>query len=103
MNFLRWLGFSFVSPSNMFIHWGCWNEASTNKRIRKGYRMILHAAVWIIWRVRNDHVFNNSICEVEEIVEAIKVLLWRWTLSRLKVPACLFYEWCWNPKECLMQ
>lgn len=45
-------------------------------------------------------IFNNTICEMEELVEAIKVLSWRWTLSSLNLPACLFYEWSWNPKGC---
>jgi hypothetical protein len=53
--------------------------------------------------VRNDRIFNDAICGVEEVVEAVKVLSWRWSLSRLKAPACLFYEWCWNPKACRLR
>lgn len=68
----------------------CWNGAVTNKKVRKGYQLIFHAAVWSIWRVRNDRIFNNVICGVAELVEAIKVLLWRCMLSRLNVPASLF-------------
>ncbi|KEH28645.1 haloacid dehalogenase-like hydrolase [Medicago truncatula] len=45
---------------------------------------------WSIWRVRNDRIFNNVICGAAELVEAIKVLLWRCMLSRLNVPASLF-------------
>lgn len=51
---------------------------------------------------RNDRIFNNSIGEVEEVVEDVKVLLWRWCLSWLQGPACLFYECHWNPKACLL-
>jgi hypothetical protein len=98
-----WLGFNFLSPPNLFIHWECRNGNSTNKRIRNGFRLIWHAAVWCIWRARNDRIFKNIICNVEEMVEAIEVLSWRWTLTRVKAPACLFYEWCWNPKECLLR
>lgn len=29
--------------------------------------------------------FNNSIKEVDNLVEKIKVLLWHWSLSRLKI------------------
>jgi len=100
---MRWLGFSFLPQPNLFRHWICWSVAASNNRLRKGYRMIWHAAVWSIWRARNDRIFNYTIAEVEEIVEAVKVLSWRWTLSHLKVSACLFYEWCWNPKECLLR
>jgi len=31
-----WLGFSFLSPPNLFIYWECWNGSTTNKRIRNG-------------------------------------------------------------------
>lgn len=33
---------------------------------------------------------------MDELVEAIKVLAWRWVLNRLNLPACMFYEWIWN-------
>ena len=36
-----------------------------------------------------------------ELVEDIKVLSWRWCLTRLKILSCLFYEWSWNPRKCL--
>lgn len=47
-----------------------------------------HAAIWIIWKARNDRIFNNITKEVEDLVEEIKVLL-----RRMKIPACMFYEW----------
>jgi hypothetical protein len=43
-----WLGFNFLSPPNPFIHWECWHGNSSNKKIRNGYRLIWHAAVWSI-------------------------------------------------------
>lgn len=30
------------------------------------------------------------------------MLSWRWCLTRLKIASCLYYEWCWNPKWCLL-
>jgi len=88
-------------PLNMFVLWEDWNVAAGNNRIRNGFRLIWHAVVWNLWKVRNDRIFKNVVCGVEDTVEAVKVVSWRWFLSRLKVTACLFYEWCWNPKACL--
>lgn len=31
-----------------------------NKKIRKGISIVWLAYVWVLWRVRNDRVFNNS-------------------------------------------
>ena len=32
-----------------------------NKKIRKGLRMIWQAAIWLIWKARNDFVFNGGV------------------------------------------
>lgn len=29
------------------------------------------------------------------------MLSWRWVLSSMHIPACLFFEWCWKPQLCL--
>ncbi|AES95585.1 hypothetical protein MtrunA17_Chr5g0409511 [Medicago truncatula] len=39
----------------------------------------------------------------DELVEEVKVLSWRWVLGRFNVPACMYYEWCWCPCECLLR
>jgi hypothetical protein len=96
-----WLGLLFLTPPNLFVMWDCWDGAFSHKKIRKGVGMIWHAVVWSIWRARNDIIFNNLTRDVEEVVEEIKVMSWRWGLSRLETTACLFYEWQWNPIECL--
>lgn len=74
---LSLLDFNFVPPPNLFVHWECWIGAENNKKVRQGYRLIWHAAVWSIWRMRNDRIFNNVIRGMEELAEAIKVLSWR--------------------------
>lgn len=79
-------------PINLFLLWEDWNVAAGSNKIRKGFRLIWHAVVWNLWRVRNDRIFKNAVYRVEDTVEAVKVMSWRWFLSRLKVPACLFYE-----------
>lgn len=47
--------------------------------------------------MRIDRIFNEKVCGVDEMVEQVKVILWHWSLSRLKIATCLFYEWNWNP------
>jgi len=95
---MEWVEFNFLIPPNLFILWECWNGAILNKKLRRGVRLIWHAAIWSIWKARNDRIFNNVDIDVEELLESIKVLSWRWCLGRLNLPACLFYEWNWNPK-----
>lgn len=101
LELFRWIDTSFIMPPSLFIHWFCWNVGASNKKVTNGFRLIWHAAIWMLWKARNDKIFKDTVCEVPNLVEGIKVLSWRWSLTRLKIPACLFYEWCWNPKDCL--
>lgn len=98
-----WLEINFITPQTLFQHFECWSGEIGKKRLRKGYWLAWHASVWVIWEARNDRIFNNLTKILEEIVEDIKLVSWQWVLSRLKSPPCLFYEWSWNPKECLLR
>ncbi|AES71124.1 hypothetical protein MTR_3g070320 [Medicago truncatula] len=89
---MEWLDFSFVMPPNLFIHWECWSGGTSNKKIRKGLRMIWHAAIWVLWKARNNCIFNNEVTRWVEVVDEIKVLSWRWLLGRFQVPTCQLYE-----------
>jgi len=59
------------------------------------------ATIWVIWKARNDKVFNDVNFEVDVIVEEVKVLAWKWVMYRMYILVCLFFEWCWNPQWCL--
>lgn len=100
---MRWLVFNFMIPPNLFILWENWDGVSGVKKMRNDFQMIWHAVVWSIWHARNDRIFNNKFGEVDALVDDIKVLSWRWHLDRSNSPACMFYEWHWNPKDCMLR
>jgi len=77
--------------------WLIWDLYKVTKR---GWWLIWLATLWMLWKVRNDKIFKRLVYEVDEIVEEVKVLSWRWLLSRTKTPGCLYYEWCWDPILC---
>jgi len=68
------LEFHFVTPPNLFIHSACWSDEANSKKIRRGFWLIWHAVIWVIWRERNDRIFNNKEKGVDEIVEEVKVM-----------------------------
>ena len=98
---MTWLDCLFLTPPNLFVHWECWGGWESNKKIRKGHWLIWLATIWVLWKVRNDKIFNGKIYTVEEVVEEIKVLSWRWVLSRTHFAVCLFHEWSWDAIQCL--
>jgi hypothetical protein len=99
----KWLGVVVVMPANSFHLFDCFSEAGVNKKSRKGLRLVWHTAIWELWRARNNLIFNNIREEPMDIVEGIKVLSWRWSVDRLNIPPCLFYEWVWDPDDCFLR
>lgn len=75
---------SFIMPPDLLIRWECWNMEVGRKRLRKGFRLI-----WVIWNMRNHQIFRNEVRDVDEIMDDIKVLAWRWSLARLIIPSYL--------------
>ena len=98
---LDWLGINFITPPNLFTHFACWSEEAKPRRLQKGFWLVWHATLWMIWKERNARIFNNQAKEFDEVVDDVKTVSWFWALSRLRIASCLFYEWCWNPRECL--
>jgi len=101
LDLMRWLGGGCLIPPNFFIYWECWKEVGSNKKIRKGRCLIWLATLWALWKARNDKIFKRLNYGIVDIVETVKVLSWRWILSRTKTPVCLFYKWCWDLIDCL--
>lgn len=90
LKIMLWLDRVFLIPNNFFVHWECWSERKNN--VKKGLWLIWNSTIWVLWKARNDCIFKDINYSAEEIVEEIKVLSWRWVLSRMSIPACLFYE-----------
>jgi len=103
LNLMVWLDLNFIIPPNLFVHWECWVGGPINKKIRKGLRMIWQVVIWVIWKARNCFIFNNVVARWEELVDEVKVVLWRWLLNRFNILAFMFYEWCRCPRECLLR
>ncbi|AES71473.1 hypothetical protein MtrunA17_Chr3g0117221 [Medicago truncatula] len=57
----------------------------------------------MIWRGRNARIFKNQFKHIAELVDEVKALSWCWALNRLRISSCLYYEWCWKPRECLLR
>jgi hypothetical protein len=86
------LGLVIVMPSNILSLFGSVSEAAKSNRLRRGFRLVWHTVVWSLWRARNNDIFKGVKMEAMDIVEDIKVLSWKWSVDRLKISPCLFYE-----------
>ena len=54
-----WFEFNFITPRNLFLHFECWEGEGRLKQLWKGWRLIWHATLWVIWNSINNTFFNN--------------------------------------------
>jgi hypothetical protein len=97
----RWIGVVIVMPESIATCFEILRGAAKIKTLRQGFMLIWHAAIWSIWKARNNAIFANEVVNPYALVEEIKVVSWKWSLARLKLKPCLFYEWVWDPGDCL--
>jgi hypothetical protein len=57
----------------------------------------------LLGRARNKALFAEGLFSPSEIVENIKVSSWKWSMLRMKLAPSMFYEWCWDPGDCLLR
>ncbi|GAU38905.1 hypothetical protein TSUD_119710 [Trifolium subterraneum] len=86
----KWLGVVLVMPPNLFYLLDCVNVVTSSKKARNGFLLIWNTAIWSIWRMRNNIIFNGITKEPWELVEEVKVLSWKWSVDRLKIAHAFF-------------
>jgi hypothetical protein len=97
----KWVGFYFVNPPDLFISLASFVAFASSKKRKQGLLLIWHAAIWVIWKVRNDRIFSNKAFTAEEVADLVQVTAWRWFLGCLTKHPCLLYEWQHEPLCCL--
>ncbi|KAJ0482819.1 putative RNA-directed DNA polymerase [Helianthus annuus] len=62
---------------------------------------VIQTAIWCIWRMRNDAVFNNKRVAVANVVNEIKVLSFLWIKNRAKAASLTWENWCMFDLVCM--
>lgn len=78
-----------------------WNNFTKEKRKEKSWLVIWFATIWNIWCARNRKVFQENVIIVDEVLENIKFLSWKWLKGRKKDFQATLYDWSIEPKLCL--
>jgi hypothetical protein len=98
-----WLGVPIIIPPSLASLFEIIRGSAMNSKIRNGYVLVWHATLWAIWKARNNAIFSAGCFVPHLIVEDVKVMSWKWSLGRLKILPCLFYEWTWDPGNCFLR
>ncbi|KAJ0495910.1 putative reverse transcriptase zinc-binding domain-containing protein [Helianthus annuus] len=65
-----------------------------SKRWEKVVSMVTQATIWVIWRSRNDAVFNDKRSNVNRMKEEVKMYGYMWLKSRVKLKCLSWDNWC---------
>ncbi|KAK2372488.1 hypothetical protein QL285_073614 [Trifolium repens] len=98
---MGWLGFIIIIPHNIASSLAILLDCAKNKKEKVGLCLIWSAYIWVLWSVRNNCIFNNGAVNLEEVVDHIKLLSWKWFIGRVAKGSVLLYEWNWEPLICM--
>ncbi|XP_058761794.1 uncharacterized protein LOC131635206 [Vicia villosa] len=97
-NMSLWIGMNLVKANDIMESFWNWNYFCFKKVRKDKEGCIWLAIVWTLWLNRNDIIFNNSICNVNDLVWSCKMLVWRWSfVGKTSNSPCNFYEFCKSP------
>jgi hypothetical protein len=74
----RWLGVVIVIPADIIMSYGVLVDSGRNKKVRKVHSIVWLASFWVLWRTRNDRIFNNVAVTVDDVMDQIQWLSWKW-------------------------
>ncbi|XP_058726751.1 uncharacterized protein LOC131598139 [Vicia villosa] len=95
-----WLGIAYPVGSDCISNFLHMLNSLRFKCSRKRVGCIWMATCWLIWKQRNDIIFNNVVADMDEILHSVKMLSWWWLeIGNNRKVLCNFYEWSHCPLE----
>jgi hypothetical protein len=99
---LHWLGISSVLGGELRQHFFQFIHMAGLPRVTHAYlRVIWFASVWVIWKERNNRVFNNAASASSTLLEKVKLNSFLWMKSKQAAFSYSFHDWWQNPLLCM--
>ncbi|KAL7193974.1 hypothetical protein ACSBR2_025585 [Camellia fascicularis] len=85
---IGWWGVSWVHPGSVVSLISWWTRFRCNNRLKAIWRIIPLAALWSLWKQRNEIIFNESQLDFEKLCDLIKTRIALW--FRASRPSCCY-------------
>lgn len=96
-----WLGIDFVPSSDLRQHFVQFSKMAGLPRSTQLYfRIIWFASVWVLWKERNDHVFQNTASDLSTLMAKVKLNSYLWLKSKEGLFSYIYYDWWNHPLLC---
>ena len=97
----RWLHISSVSPGNIRQHFLQFTSMAGLPRFTHTFmKVIWFASIWVIWKERNNRVFQNTVTISSVLVEQVKINSFLWLKSKQVDFAYSYHDW-WQKSHSL--
>jgi hypothetical protein len=101
-NVYRWLHISSVTPSNIRQHFIQFTSMAGLPRSTYTFlKIIWFASVWVLWKERNNRVFQNKVSTPYALVEQVKLNSFLWLKSKQVNFGYSYHDWWQHPILCM--
>ena len=84
---MQCLNISFAAPEVLRAHFLQFGHLAGLPRFTYSFlKLIWLACVWVIWKERNNHIFNQKTLELHQLLERVKMLSFQWLNDRWRHP-----------------
>lgn len=101
MKLYYWFEMVSILLTEPYKHWWQYCGLVVGLKKCKSLWIMWIAAMWLIWKMRNEVVFNNRRMDPDRVFEMIQLTLWKWLKAKAKGFSTSYYEWRIHPTLCL--
>jgi len=98
----RWLHISSVLPGDIRQHFIQFTSLAGLPRFTHSFlKSIWCASVWVLWKERNNRVFQNTVSHPSTLVEKLKLHSFLWVKSKQTTFLYSYHDWWKHPLLCM--
>ena len=98
----QWLGISFIVPASIRDHLHQFGHlAGLPRSIHSFLTIIWMAIVWVIWKERNNMIFNQKIDTLDHLVDNVKFMSYSWLKANMSTFAFSYNDRWRHPLPCM--
>ena len=97
-----WLGIYAVSPGDVRHHYQQFTKIAGMPRCSHTFLTIIwFATVWVLWKERNNRVFQNTVATPFTLIEKVKLNSFFWLKAMFASFSYSYHDWWKQPLSCM--
>ena len=98
----QWLGISLMMPSDLRHHYYHFTNMAGPPRVTHLFlRIIWFASVWVLWKERNNRVFQYAVYSSTGMLEKVKLYSFLWLKVKYATFNYSYHDWWKHPIHCM--